>query len=204
MKHELLANFPIHLSLQQMANPYSFITQFFEEEIDIVQAKQELQLWFRSALADECILSKDQIISLISFRDLLLPLIEASSIIDLQSNIEIITMDESELLNETNFCGKKHEPFTAWDYFPRHLSKQEYINPLLFVNKFFVFKTSNEWKTFLNELFSAAISECSIHSCSNETDILKSYEYLAKLLEALYLTIVRNEKVPSNSPLSPH
>lgn len=191
-QHEAWDHFPTRLTMKMIANPFSVINEFFDQEIDIVNAREELKNWWRSAFSEKCLLTKSEMVSLIGFRDQLLTLIEASSLLPVAVE-EFIEMEGNELLNTSNFCGSLHEGYTPWDYFPRYLNKKEYVNPQLMLSKFFAYKTLPEWRDVLEELFSAAISDCSIHTCTNDEDIMKSCEYIMKLFEALYLLKIRSK-----------
>lgn len=189
--HEPWDHLPIHLSMKMIIDPHSVIKEFYDVETDIVDLRKELKLWWRSAFSDKCLLSKPEMISLIGMRDHLLKMIDAAHVMHEKQNIDIVSMEESELLSSANFCGIPHEDYTAWDYFPRYLSRKEYINPHVMLSKFFAWKNLPEWRDILEELFSAAISECNIYGCSEDEDILKSTDYVIKLVEALYLIKVR-------------
>ena len=189
-QHEAWDYFPTRLSLKMIMAPFSVIRDFFDQEVDIVDARKELKYWWRSAFSEQCLLEKAELVSLIGFRDQLLTIVEASCLIPVIVE-EMITMEDADMLNSANFCGHQHEGYTPWDYFPRHLSKKEYVNPQLMLSKFFAYKTLPEWRDVLEELFSAAISDCSIYTCTSDEDILKTCEYVMKLVEALYLLKVR-------------
>ena len=191
-EYEVWDYFPTHLTMKMIMNPFSVIQKFFDQDVDIVDARKELKRWWRSAFSEQCLLSKAEMVSLIGFRDQLLVIVEVSSLFPAPELINT-TLEESELLNPANFCGRLYEGHTPWDYFPRHLSRKEYIYPELMVTKFFAHKTLPEWRDVMEELFSAAISDCSIYTCTRDEEILKTCEYFLKLIEALYLLKIRKD-----------
>jgi hypothetical protein len=80
-----------------------------------------------------------------------------------------------------------------WDYYPRFLSRQEFINPQCFFQKFFAHHKLVEWKTLLEELFHASLLHQSVidfsQSAINPTEL---QQYLFVFLECSHLIKVRH------------
>ena len=78
---QVWANLPIHLSRHEMLNPFLFIKELYGTEIDLIDCRKYLKTWFRSAISNTCLLSKDKIVSLIWFKEYILKLVEAGFVI---------------------------------------------------------------------------------------------------------------------------
>lgn len=192
-----LRHYPIFLSPQEIGNPFQFINQFYSQETDLLYARKELKLWFRSALSDNCLLSKSEMVSLIGFKDFLVRLIEAGHLIQEgnwkeSSQITINREETQDLIDPLLFHDPKDEITRAWYYFPRHLSRKEFTNPCKALQRMFEFKPLYKWRKIIDELLAAAISNCDAKSCVEEgEDIYKVFECMFKLLEATHLIYVR-------------
>ena len=80
-----------------------------------------------------------------------------------------------------------------WEFFPRSLSKKEFINPYIAFEKFFDFKNLNEWLTHFKELINYALSPYGKESAL-DIDYLQTNNLLQKLIEASHLIHVRVNK----------
>lgn len=96
------------------------------------------------------------------------------------------------------YCGW-HTGKTAWDFFPRHLSKKEFLNPYLALEKFTKQHSLSEWKYLLNDILNHALSIESISQFYDGQSILNTWLYLHKLLEATHLIEVR-QSTPQSKP----
>jgi hypothetical protein len=131
------------------------------------------------------------------FFDLLGKVIEAAELLtDEPGNREkgavITPSSESDLLNPYFYCSQTQKEFPAWQCFPRHLSRSEYLDPYWVLEKCFQRKSSAEWRAFLMDLFCAASkNDNSIVDDTHDIDIYRTCRYLFKLLEACHLIKVR-------------
>src|SRR5689334_14793863 len=105
-QHQPWDHFPLHLSLDMISDPYAVIKEFFDVETDILATRKELKQWWRSAFSKHCLLSKPAIVSLIGFHDQLLKLIDTVYIIYEREALEVNKMEDEQLLNTENFCGR--------------------------------------------------------------------------------------------------
>ena len=114
----------------------------------------------------------------------------------------IIKDDDTSALWSLNsfetYCGWPTGK-TPWDFFPRHLSKKEFLNPYIALEKFTKQHTPSEWKYLLNDLLSHALSTESLSQFYDCDSILKTWLHLHKLLEATHLIEVR-QSTPQPKP----
>ena len=101
-------------------------------------------------------------------------------------------VSEPVLRNPALYCSKLYTGETHWDYFPRHLSRAEYLDPYWALEKCFQHKSSTEWKEFLMGLFyAAAKDDNTLAEDCHDADVYRSCRGLFKLLEACHLIKVR-------------
>jgi|GEM_PF-706309 hypothetical protein len=83
-----------------------------------------------------------------------------------------------------------HQGSGIWEFFPRNLTKEEFINPFKAFERFFEYKDIHTWLKEFKELVSFALE-----SFGNETgidyDYLEIHRQLQKLVEASHLIEVR-------------
>lgn len=96
------------------------------------------------------------------------------------------------------YCGW-HTGKTAWDFFPRHLTKKEFINPYIALEKCTQQHSLAEWKYLLNDILMHALSIEGISGFDQEESILDTWLHLHKLLEATHLIEVR-QATPEPKP----
>jgi len=88
------------------------------------------------------------------------------------------------------YCGR-HRDSTPWDFFPRHLSHQEFLNPYRALKKVMYYKRHEEWKDILKTILQHALSPNSIYEFDDGIDLLKIWLLLHKLIEASHLLQTR-------------
>lgn len=97
-----------------------------------------------------------------------------------------------ETLNrQYSYCSKEGE--SAFQYFPRHLSQKEFLNPYRALLKFTSSENFIGWKEILKELVWHALSTSRIAHSVNDITILNIYLYLHKLVEACHLIHLRTK-----------
>lgn len=79
-----------------------------------------------------------------------------------------------------------------WDYLPRHLSVQQYLEPMAAFHRLRKYKTEQEWSTAISEMVEYALSTASIHGCLPPYNMMKMRRILLQVLEAGHLVLVRN------------
>jgi hypothetical protein len=95
----------------------------------------------------------------------------------------------NQMIDPATYFGR-HQGDDMWTFFPRYLSRKEFINPYTTFEKFFDFKSPDEWLASLKELVCYALSRYGNESAL-EFDFLKIYKLLQKLIEASHLIHVR-------------
>jgi len=105
----------------------------------------------------------------------------------------ILDKDNSGLwmLNQyKTYCGW-HRASAPWDFFPRHLSQKEFIDPYKVLKKFTKYRSLAGWKEILKDLRFNALSPHSISEFDDRIGIISIWLLLHKLLEAAHLIEVR-------------
>jgi hypothetical protein len=97
------------------------------------------------------------------------------------------------------FCGW-HGASTPWDFFPRHLTKKEFLDPWKALQKIKRYKDIDEWKEQLKDLLHDALSESILDNGMSGEEVLNTWLLLHKLLEATHLIEVRAIKEDEDGP----
>jgi hypothetical protein len=95
-----------------------------------------------------------------------------------------------QLTGYDSYCGG-HRNDTAWDFFPRHLSKKEFIDPYKALEKFTRYRNSEQWKEVIKELEYHALADTRLDEFADSKSMLLTYIHLHKLIEATHLIEVR-------------
>ena len=177
---------------------------FFDEDYGLAHARKRLHACLRSAFAHQSRLNKMEMLNMLYFIELFGKLIAAAEQLTTEpGNREkgsvINCLNEHDLLNPALYCnnmpgppGSRQGLGNAWQCFPRHLSRAEYLDPYWALEKCFQRKNSGEWKELLMGLFyAAAKDENTIAEDCHDADIYRSCKGLFKLLEACHLIKVR-------------
>jgi hypothetical protein len=106
----------------------------------------------------------------------------------------------NQQIDPATYFGR-HQGDAMWVFFPRYLSRKEFINPYFAIEKFFAFKSLDEWLGGLKELISYALSSYGNESAL-EFDYLKTNNLLQKLIEASHLIHVRVNKPAASDSLN--
>jgi hypothetical protein len=96
------------------------------------------------------------------------------------------------------YCGW-YGNSSPWDFFPRHLSKKEFLNPYKALEKFTKYTNHFRWKDLVRDILFNALSAVYLDEFDNGKRILRTYIHLHKLIEATHLIEVRmmeDEKKP--------
>lgn len=124
----------------------------------------------------------------------------------LQENDEIreqakLTRDKKHwwLTTYPQYCGWPKD-YTPWDFFPRHLTQKEFLDPWKALLKIRQWQTLAEWKLLLKELLHDALANCTIHDFMNGEQALNAWLLLHKLIEATHLIEVRAIKEDEAGP----
>jgi hypothetical protein len=97
------------------------------------------------------------------------------------------------------YCGW-HGASTPWDFFPRHLTKKEFLDPWKALQKIKRYKDIGKWKEQLKDLLHDALSESILDNDMSGEEVLDTWLLLHKLLEASHLIEVRAIKEDKDGP----
>lgn len=183
-----------NLSVQARQDPYFVIANFYylielpriRKFIDsLMAALYKEQKWINKSPADFLI-----------FYDQVIELIEAAYIIremNYKGSQGILTAEKSteeQLMNPDHYCLPLLKNI-QWDYFPRSLTRKEFINPYRAINKFFKNCNFNDWKKKIYNILHIALSPDKLDSIGEIVDVHNIQKCLNKLTEACYLIYVR-------------
>ncbi|MFC0774281.1 hypothetical protein [Terrimonas alba] len=94
-----------------------------------------------------------------------------------------------------SYCGC-HLADTPWDFFPRHLSKKEFLDPYKALEKFTRYLNIDRWKKVIKDLLYHALSDIPFDEFDNSQSTLLIYIHLNKLIESAHLIEVRIQPEP--------
>lgn len=120
--------------------------------------------------------------SIISFRDY-----HNEVILVKQNNDYIWSLTQYE-----HYCSG-HTRYTPWQFFPRYLSKKEFLDPYKALERFTKYQSLVKWKHTFKELLHHALSPVSLNEFNDSTGILHTYIHLHKLIEATHLIAIRSD-----------
>ncbi len=103
------------------------------------------------------------------------------------------------LKNYAVYCGW-HRASTPWDFFPRHLTQKEFLNPFRALKKFTRYRSLPAWSDALKELAHHSLSPESIREFEDGTRLLGTWLHLHKLLDAAHLLEVRRKTEEGKTP----
>jgi hypothetical protein len=95
-----------------------------------------------------------------------------------------------QLARYETYCGR-HAKSHPWDFFPRHLSKKEFLNPYHALQKVCNAFTEEEWKASQKTILQRALSRHPVSEFDDSFNPLRIFILLHKLLEAAHLVEVR-------------
>lgn len=171
----------IHDPYQVIADTFSVADiDFYRNTItEIVNTAYSADVW-----------SKTDPGNLLFYFKMIESVINSAYLINIDKKKNPLQIDISNLLNKNLYCGY-HTSLTEWDYLPRSISKEEYINPYLVLKQFFEFSDLIEWKRILNNLFEYSLTRTSLYKPDMNVSVLSVHAYLTKLHEATHLIDVR-------------
>jgi len=92
------------------------------------------------------------------------------------------------------YCPTKlNEPIDQWDFYPRFISKKDFITPHSFYQAFFAYKELSAWVEIVDALFRSATTtdELNLLSIHNENPVLL-YLYFQRLIETSHIVYIRH------------
>jgi len=120
--------------------------------------------------------------SIVSFHDY-----RNEAILEKEDNDPIWSLTEYQ-----HYCSN-HVRYNPWHFFPRYLSKKEFLDPYKALEKFTQYQSLAKWKYTFRDLLHHALSPVSINEFNNGTGILHIYIHLHKLIEATHLIAIRSD-----------
>lgn len=190
--------FPRRLTQNEINDPCMTIDDFFSW-YHLPECKKEITALIKAAYNPGC-WKKGEPGDLLYFQEQLEKLIEAAYLTHFtrkgaETGMEFVVGEDISkyYIDTAIYCANRHAS-TAWDYFPRCLSKKEFINPYRVFDKFFRYQDLPGWRDDLQDLLSYALSKFSIQEVERGIDSLTTHTYLQKLVEAAYLIRVREER----------
>ncbi|GAA4302390.1 hypothetical protein GCM10023143_04720 [Compostibacter hankyongensis] len=187
------------LSLKEIVEPYAGIVAFFECW-GLPEGRKTLSFVLRAATRDKKTYIEDHG-DLLFFYENMEKLVESAFLVHRlfkesaygQTFAAVLEDAPRELFDEPDpalYCGGLGAG-QRWDYFPRSLSRREFLDPYQVLEDFFDFRTLPEWREVLLELLSHAFSNAHAIESPVLRDIMDMQRYLHKLLEAAHLIYVR-------------
>lgn len=172
----------------EIIDPYEVVAEFFNDS-DIATHREMTRDILLAACSDK-IYNKDSPGDLLLQFEFIESVINAAYLINEEGKESPIKIEKKDVLNPNLYCSW-HKDLTEWDFFPRVLSLEEYINPYLVFRHFFERKALPEWKRELKEILDYALARDSLFEAGMAIDPLSTYLYLSKLMEAAHLIDVR-------------
>ena len=196
-EHRDIDNSPAHLYIDEIADPKKVIARFFSTAplphyrkciSGMLQAAYDNDFWKKNE-PGSLLLVYENVERLIEAAYL----INNNSIDDEKSAASIIT-DETIIKQDTIdpllYCGWQVNS-TTWDFFPRHISKKEFLNPYIVFTKFFSRQNLASWRDDWHEVFFYSMISDSSDRSGVDVDYLGMHKHLQKLIEAAHLIDVR-------------
>jgi hypothetical protein len=176
------------------SNPYEVIKEFFSAA-SLEHYQQYISSMLKAAYSEEY-WTKSSPANLLHFQERMIELIRATYLFvkngDGIKKKKKALMDDSVFengLSTVAYYGWHHNK-TMWEFFPRNLNREEFLNPYKVYERFFEYKEIQIWVKEFKELISYALE-----SFGNETgidfDYLEIHRQLQKLVEASHLIEVR-------------
>ena len=199
LEHHPVDFFPRCLLQDEMAAPRLALQRVFEEELNMVDARKYLEKWLSCVFYDNYAPGRKFILVLMGFQDVMLKLLEAAYLLQLEDpalreSTSITVIKSTGLPVPALYCGMAHKHYTAWDYFPRYLSRKEFADPYRVFYKVARYKKLPEWRDLVQHLFSSVVSGKRIYTCCEDENFYITGRLLLKLVEAAHLVCVREIK----------
>jgi hypothetical protein len=172
-----------------ITEPYELIAEAFRFA-DIGDYREMIQGVMMGACSETIYRRKTPGDLLYEFK-IMLSIVDAAELINKKKKKNLVIKEKGDLFDK-RFYRRRHDQDNEWTYFPRFLSKREYVNPYLVFKKFFTYKTSKKWKEDLDFVLNYSLSRYSMIEDNAEMDVLTMFIYLSKLVEAAHLVDVRS------------
>jgi len=173
---------------EEITDPYEVIGEFFHDS-DLA-THREMTAEMLLAASSERVYDKTTPSDVLLQFKFMESVINAAYLINKEEKESPLKIKKSDVFNPNLYCSW-HRDLTEWDFFPRMLSLEEYVNPYLVFKRFFKYMELPEWKEVLQEILDYALASDSIYETVVKIDTLSIYFHLSKLIEAAHLIDVR-------------
>jgi hypothetical protein len=183
------------LNSREIGNPYIVVNNYFHQASLATHRRDVHNMLVASVQDRPCndISPRD----LIYIFDELEKLTEAAYLLQcddgkLEVNPSIIPEGEirKNVIDLNLYCGWQSS-VAPWSYFPRTLSRDEFLNPYKALRKFFKHQNLAGWRGIMKQISECALSDMSLYETEPEFNILKVSTLLQKAIEACHLVDVR-------------
>jgi hypothetical protein len=183
------------LTEEENEKPQLVIPSFFDC-YGYPETMRRLQLWINTAFAYRRFNHRTAL-EMLDIKSQLMRLLEAASMLT-DSGLGDIPDANADLFNPRWYYNPS-PGYTAWDFFPHHLSEQEYRTPYLVLEECIQKRTLPQWRSILDDLYDGACYRSTngeehsgaIYQDTNEDNIRQRCRQLLKLIEACHLILVR-------------
>jgi hypothetical protein len=117
-------------------------------------------------------------------------LVNAAYLINMENKQQGLEIRKDDISNPNLYFGL-NDNLTVWDYFPRTLSFEEFIDPYKAIRCFFKYQDLLEWKETMNGLMQFGVTKNSLSENDVFFDTYAVYTNFVKLIEAAHLIDVR-------------
>lgn len=173
---------------EKIEDPYQTIAAFFDfanivmhrDDIgELMEAVVSKKVWRRCSMNDfEVRFEK------------LESLVNAAFIINMENKEQGLEIRKDDITNPNLYFGV-NDRLGIWEYFPRSLSFEEFIDPYKVFQRFFESQTLSDWKGTMNGLMQYAVTKETLAESSDFFDTHNIYMSFIRLIEAAHLIDVR-------------
>jgi hypothetical protein len=179
--------------VKDLPKAYRDIQEFFDS-ITLPKALAYLKSTIKSAEAKE-IWKMSSPNDLLNFFESMKGLLESVfRIVDSRKTLEVVVLskkDKTPSLNDCSLYCANYDGLTAWDYFPRSLSKKEFRDPYKALSRFSEIRGIREWEEIMDYLLNGALGKSSLTEAGVHLEVFTISEQLHKMIEACHLIYVR-------------
>jgi HEPN domain-containing protein len=178
---------PLNLRPEQVKNPLSVITTFFDHD-SLPGHLETLQNWFFTILKPDFYRDeKGSPSGLLYFHKLTLCLVEAAHLIKDMPYKPNVTVSANDLSFEQR----------EWSYYPVSLNKEQQLNPYLLLDDFFNQYNLPQYRAMLYDWLEHGLSLQPAREFIEPLDLLTVHENLQKLFDAAWFIFQRLSVKPS-------
>ncbi|MDB5231048.1 MAG: hypothetical protein JWN76_1853 [Chitinophagaceae bacterium] len=190
---------PYNLYEQEIENPHLVIDEYFN--INSLKSHRRYITNLLMAAGSPFIYKDGPATDMLFSYDGLVRLIEAANII-LARYKEVISRDSSviiktdlyaETLPDTSSYNGWNQHSSLWDFFPRYLSRKEFLNPYKVFKTFFKQENLGDWRDCLRDVKDHGLRKETCYAEDKHINLLYLHQHLQKLIEASHLIYIRRK-----------